>query len=62
MKRPNEWRVERAHRAMYCAQRDLLMRLYVTGLLDYETTAAWVLAVRGELDLNLAALRVSTGG
>ena len=56
MKKPNVWKMERAHRAVYCAQRDLLVRLYMTGVIDYDTMSAWVLAVRGELDLQLAAV------
>jgi len=53
MKRVNGWRTERAHRAVYCAQRDLLMRLYITGIVDYDTMAAWVVTLREELDRHL---------
>jgi hypothetical protein len=61
MKRVNVWTLERAHRAVYCAQRDLLVRLYITGVLDYDTVAALVLSVREELDLQLSAVPAPPG-
>ncbi len=47
---------DRSHRASYCAQRDLLVRLYRTGWLDYDAMAGWVLSLRRELDLQLQAV------
>jgi len=54
---PQERRAaERSHRAAYCAQRDLLVRLYMGGILDYPTAARWVLALREELDQQVLAV------
>jgi hypothetical protein len=54
---PQERRAaERSHRAAYCAQRDLLVRLYMDGVLDYATVALWVLALREELDRHVVAV------
>lgn len=47
----------RAHQLTYCAQRDLLQRLYITGHMDYATLVAWVLCLQEELDLHADAVR-----
>lgn len=48
--------MERAHRGVYCAQRDLLKRLCVTGAINYEMANAWVTDMQREMEAHIQAV------